>query len=156
MNISPALLRKTLMSLTVALAATTLSSCSATVALEPAPLANDPKCAEVSVRLPATVAGLEKRATNAQATSAWGKPTSVILRCGLEAVYASQLVCVTAADVDWLVDASKAPSYRFISFGRNPATEVIVDSKAVSGSRALEDLALSISAIKQTRRCTGN
>ena len=154
MNISPGPLRKTLISLTIALVATTLSSCSATVALEPAALANDPSCAEVSVRLPTTVAGLDKRATNAQATGAWGEPTAVILRCGLEPVYASQLVCVTSSGVDWLVDASKAPNYRFISFGRNPATEVIVNSRLVSGARALDDLALSITTIKQTRRCT--
>jgi hypothetical protein len=53
------------------------------------------------------------------------------------------------------VDASKAPSYRFITFGRKPATEVIVDSKNASGVKALDALGFSIEqAIPSDRLCT--
>ena len=48
-----------------------LSACTATVNLEAAPLANDPACAEITVRLPDVIGDQSKRATNAQATGAW-------------------------------------------------------------------------------------
>ncbi len=131
------------------------SACTATVNLDAAPLANDPACAEIIVRLPAEVALLPIRNTNAQATGAWGEPTAVILRCGLEPAEVSSLPCVTAGDVDWLVDESQKPSYRFITFGRTPATEVIVDSTAVAGVSALEAVAGAVQNIKATERCLG-
>ncbi|MEY4971451.1 MAG: hypothetical protein RLZZ404_377, partial [Actinomycetota bacterium] len=93
------------------LLAASLTGCSATVNLESAPLANDPACAEITVRLPDQIGDQAKRVTNAQATGAWGEPASVILRCGLEPAAISSLTCVTASDVDWLVDDSQAPSY---------------------------------------------
>jgi hypothetical protein len=131
-----------------------LGGCAATVNLEPAAMANDPACAEVSVRYPASIGELAQRFTNAQATSAWGEPTAIIVRCGLELVEVSQLSCVSTAGVDWLVDDSKAPNYRFISFARNPAVEVIVDSNMASGVSALEALASAVSKIPATKVCT--
>jgi hypothetical protein len=131
-----------------------VSACTATVSLEAAPDSNNATCAEVSVRLPDSVADQVKRVTDAQATGAWGNPTSVILRCGLPAVEVSTLPCVTASGVDWLVDDSKKPSYRFITFGRKPATEVIVDSNKVAGVTALSDLSTAIQSIEATKNCS--
>ncbi len=131
-----------------------LTGCAATVNLEAAPLANDPACAEVSVRYPSGIGDLAQRYTNAQATSAWGEPAAIIARCGLEPVEVSELSCVTAGGVDWLVDDSQAPSYRFISFARNPAVEVIVDSEMASGVGALEALAGAVSKIPASKVCT--
>lgn len=131
-----------------------VSGCTSTVALDPAPDSNNPRCAAVTVRLPNDIDGNSQRATNAQATSAWGNPAVIISRCGLPEVLASTLPCVTAGGIDWLVDSSKAPSYRFITFGRNPATEVIVDSKKASGVQALDALGFSIGqAIPADRLC---
>jgi hypothetical protein len=135
------------------LTATALSGCTATVVVESAPEANDPGCAEIIVRLPDQVGDLSKRQTNAQSTGAWGNPTAVILRCGLEPVEISSLPCVTAGGVDWLVDESKAPSYRFITYAANPATEVIVDSAQISGVSALEGLGSAVSNIPAAKRC---
>ncbi len=143
-------MRKLLLLLAIPL----LAGCAATVNLEPAELANDPACAEVSVRYPASIGDLAQRYTNAQATSAWGEPAAVIARCGLEPVEVSQLSCVSAGGVDWLVDDSKAPNYRFISFARNPAVEVIVDSNQASGVSALEALAGAVSEIPASKVCT--
>ena len=131
-----------------------LSACTATVSLEAAADSNNPACAEVSVRLPNQVAELTKRATDAQATGAWGNPTAVLLRCGLPPVEVSELPCVTANGVDWLVDESAKPSYRFITFGRNPATEVIVDSTKAAGVTALSDLSSAIQSIEATKECS--
>lgn len=131
-----------------------LTGCAATVNLEPAENANDPACAEVSVRYPDRIGELEQRFTNAQATTAYGEPAAVLVRCGLEPVFVSALPCVTAAEVDWLVDDSDAPNFRFISFGRTPAVEVIVDSENASGITALESLGQSVSKLPATAFCT--
>lgn len=130
-----------------------LSACSPTVSLEPAADANNPGCAEVIVRLPDAVDGQERRSTNAQSTAAWGNPATVILRCGIEPVEISTLPCVTANGVDWIVDDSAKPSFRFISFGRTPALEVIVDSENAVGVNALDSLAEAVKSIEPTKKC---
>ena len=130
-----------------------LSACSPTVSLEPAADANNPGCAEVIVRLPDAVDGQERRTTNAQSTAAWGNPATVILRCGIEPVEISTLPCVTANGVDWIVDDSAKPSFRFISFGRTPALEVIVDSENAVGVNALDSLAEAVESIEPTKEC---
>ena len=136
-----------------AIATGLLSGCSATVNIDAAPLANDPACAEITVRLPDVIGDQNKRTTNAQATGAWGDPSSVILRCGLEPVTVSNMTCVSASGVDWLVDESKSPSYRFITFGRSPATEVIVDSTKVAGVTAVDSVAAAVKNIPATKSC---
>ncbi|CAB4691170.1 unannotated protein [freshwater metagenome] len=130
-----------------------LSACSPTVSLEPAADANNPGCADVIVRLPDAVDGQESRTTNAQSTAAWGNPATVILRCGIEPVEISTLPCVTANGVDWIVDDSAKPSFRFISFGRTPALEVIVDSENAVGVNALDSLAEAVKSIEPTKEC---
>ena len=131
-----------------------LSGCASTVNLEPAEGSNDPACAEVMVRLPSQLGGLEERYTNAQATAAWGDPAAVLLRCGLEPVEVSPLPCVTAGGIDWLVDDALAPSYRFISYARHPAVEVIVDSDNASGITSLEGLSGAVAQLPATKACT--
>jgi hypothetical protein len=77
-----------------------------------------------------------------------------LLRCGLEGVEVSTLPCVTAGEVDWLVDDSEAPNYRFISYARYPAVEVIVDSSMASGITTLEGLSQAVAKIPATKACT--
>jgi hypothetical protein len=139
--------------LVASLALLTLSGCAATVNLEPAEDSNNPGCAEVMVRLPSQLGGLQERYTNAQATAAWGDPAAVLLRCGLEPVEVSTLPCVTAAGIDWLVDDSLAPSYRFISYARFPAVEVVVDSDNASGITSLEGIAGAVAQLPATKSC---
>jgi hypothetical protein len=123
------------------------------VSLEPAADANNPGCADVIVRLPDAVDGQERRTTNAQSTAAWGNPATVILRCGIEPVEISTLPCVTANGVDWIIDESAKPSFRFISFGRTPALEVIVDSENAVGVNVLDSLAQAVKSIEPTKKC---
>ena len=139
--------------LVASLALLTFSGCAATVNLEPAEDSNNPGCAEVMVRLPSQLGGLQERYTNAQATAAWGDPAAVLLRCGLEPVEVSTLPCVTAAGIDWLVDDSLAPSYRFISYARFPAVEVVVDSDNASGITSLEGIAGAVAQLPATKAC---
>jgi hypothetical protein len=131
-----------------------LTGCAATVSLEASEGANNPACAEVMVRLPANLGEHAQRLTNAQATSAWGDPAAVILRCGLPEVSASALPCVSAGEIDWLVDDSAAPSHRFISFATNPAVEVVVDSDRASGVNSLEGVARAVGYLGQMKKCS--
>jgi hypothetical protein len=130
-----------------------LTGCSANVVLPPAPLANDPGCAEVIVRLPADTDGQAKRTTNSQSTAAWGSPVAITLTCGLEPVMVSALPCITAGNVDWLVDDSDQPNYTFISFGRTPATAITIDSTRSSGANVLDDLGQAVQFTKSTKNC---
>jgi len=139
--------------LVASLALLTLSGCAATVNLEPAEDSNNPGCAEVMVRLPSQLGGLQERYTNAQATAAWGDPAAVLLRCGLEPVEVSTLPCVSAGGIDWLVDDTLAPSYRFISYARFPAVEVVVDSDNASGITSLEGIAGAVAQLPATKSC---
>lgn len=144
-----------------------LSGCAPIVPMTAAPDANNPKCADVIVRLPSSIedadkldkgsdpAGLWlKRETDAQATGAWGNPTSVLLRCGVEVPGPSTLQCATVKGIDWLRDDSDAPNYIFTTFGRDPAVEVIVDGSRASGTAVLEALALAVGTIPATGKCT--
>jgi len=121
-----------------------LTGCQPTVNLRPAEFANTPECANMTVRLPDSVAELPRRAINAQATGAWGSPVAVIVRCGLPLPAPTTLPCVTVSGIDWLRDDSDAPRFRFLTYGLDPATEVIVDSEVVSGTTVLTDLARAV------------
>lgn len=130
-----------------------LTGCTATVALQPADAANDPACAEVMVRLPDVVAGESRRSTNAQSTAAWGDPASVILRCGLPDGGPSPLPCFTVDEIDWLRDDANDPTFTFLTYGRNPAVEVLIDSEAVSGTEVLSELSLAVGTLEPLRAC---
>jgi len=142
------------------LLALTLAACSPTVNLEPAADANDPACAEVTVRLPDTVADQPKRETNAQATGAWGDPSAVILHCGVQAPGPTTDPCYSLNGVDWIEDDSDAADdiYVFTTFGREPAVEVVINADpetGVSGTTALIDLSSAVSVLPQNAQCVG-
>lgn len=135
-----------------------LSACrGAPVPMEPAPFANDPACAEVTVRLPEQADGRPLRHTNAQATAAWGNPAVVLLRCGVEPPGPTSDRCVSLNDIDWVRDDSRAPDFRFVSYGRTPAVEVIINGSdpAISGTNVLLDLEGAISQLPVTGGCVG-
>lgn len=135
--------------------ATLLSGCVASVPLKPATDATNPACADLVVRLPQAVAEQPARETDAQATGAWGDPAAVLLHCGVEVPGPTTLSCVTINGIDWIQDDSEAPLYRFTTYGRDPATEVVVDSGVVSGSTALVDLSAAVATIPATGACVG-
>jgi hypothetical protein len=117
-----------------------LTGCSPIVALDPAPHANDPACADVIVHLPSSLGNQSRRETNAQATGAWGEPATILLRCGVTVPVASELPCVQTDDIQWLRDDSKAPTYVFTTYGRTPAIAVVIDQAKLSPGPTLQDL----------------
>jgi hypothetical protein len=145
--------RTALVGLTAALALA-LTGCAGQVPMVAAKDANNPKCAEVIVRLPAQVANQSKRETNAQSTGAWGNPAAVLLTCGVTVPGPSTLPCVSVNQIDWLEDDSQAPLYRYTTYGRNPAVQVVIDSNKVSGTTTLVDLQSAIEVLPATTKCT--
>lgn len=150
----PRLLAVTATLVAVAGSVSLLTSCAGEVPLESAVNANDPACADVTVRLPATVAELDKRTTNAQATGAWGDPAGVLLYCGIEPMGPTTQECVNVNGVDWVIDDTRAPLYRFEAYGREPGLQVIVDSEKASGTAAVLDLSAVVKELPQVRQCT--
>ena len=134
---------------------TAVAGCAPTVALTPAADAVNPGCASIIVHLPSAINSLPIRQTDAQATSAWGNPTAVILRCGVTPPGPTTDTCYTVSGIDWLRDSSKAPTYIFTTYGRTPATQVVVDAKLTSGQGTvvLNELAGAIGHVKQTSKC---
>ena len=136
--------------LLVGVGGTLLTGCSPIVALDPAPHANDPACADVIVRLPDTLENLPRRETNAQATGAWGDPAEILLRCGVAVPTISDLPCVeTDPGFQWLRDDTKAPTYVFTSYGRTPAVAIVIDQTKLSPGPALQDLETVIAFTKK-------
>lgn len=139
------------------LAILVLSGCAGTVHLEPADDANNPLCAEVTVRLPQAIADQERRWTDAQATGSWGDPVSVILSCGVTVPGpTAELQCVTLEGIDWLVDESEAPMMRMTTYGRDPAVQVYVDTERPSSNEVLSNPSLvsALRMIPAERACT--
>ena len=132
-----------------------LAGCAAAVPLTPAGDATNVACADVIVHLPTTVADQQSRETNAQATGAWGNPAAVLLRCGVTVLAPTTLPCLNINGIDWIEDDSAAPTYRYTTYGRDPAIEIVIDSKAVSGSTALVDIANAVGYVPATGACVG-
>lgn len=140
--------------LLVLVGAVSLAACTRVVPFERAEFGTDPACAEVVVRLPDTVGDQERRGTDAQGTGAWGDPASILLRCGVPTPGPTTERCVSVNGIDWIIDESDAPTYRFTTYGRTPAVEVVLDNEVVSGDSALNDLSTAVSAIPPEGGCT--
>jgi len=143
-----------------------LAGCSQPVPIDAADGASSPDCAALVVRLPevlnqnpdpnAPETGEEQpeRETNAQGTGAWGSPASVLLRCGVATPGPTTDTCYSVNGVDWLMDDTDKPNYRFTTYGRTPAVEVLVDSDVVSGTTVLTDLSSAVAVIPAEAACT--
>lgn len=137
----PLVRRGSLVAVVGVMLAMLLAACSPTVSLEPAPDANDPHCADVTVRFPQRLDGFDRRWTDAQATGAWGEAdTAIIIRCGVPVPGPTTLPCTPAGGVDWIVDDTEAPYYRITSFGTDPAVEVYLNSEVAASAEVLDVL----------------
>lgn len=135
-------------------AALALSACSPAVDVTAANDAANPACAPMMVALPDKIGDAALRKTNSQATAAWGDPSQVILRCGVNVPGPTTDRCVTVNDVDWVIKEGD-PYYTLTTYGREPATEILMDPDKISSATVLADLAAAAGKIKATRKCVG-
>ncbi|MFJ6002515.1 DUF3515 family protein [Arthrobacter sp. NPDC092385] len=131
-----------------------LSGCASVVDVDPAEDAANARCADVMIALPPTVAENEQRDTNSQATSTWGDPSKVVLRCGVTVPGPTTDPCVTVNDVDWVVREGD-PAWTATTYGRDPAVEVLFDPDEVASSTVLVELGDAVSRVDQSRACVG-
>jgi Protein of unknown function (DUF3515) len=105
-------------------------------------------CAELSRRLPATVAGQGRRAVDptSQRSAAWGADP-VVLRCGVgaPAALAPTSELTTIDGVDWLPEQLDH-GYRYTSVGRTAAVQVTVPDSYAPEADVLVDLSPAILA----------
>jgi hypothetical protein len=137
-----------------------LGGCAQTVPFDAAEDGANALCADIVVRLPDEVADdFERRQTNSQGTAAWGDPSAALLRCGVTVPGpTSTLLCYrigTGDDaVDWLFDPSDAPNMVYTSYGREPATELIINRDLVTPGVVLLDVSQAVAYTTKTRECT--
>jgi hypothetical protein len=142
-----------------------LAGCSSTVPTHVATHATDPVCADVVLSTPDELAGLARRDTNAQATTAWGEPeAAIVLRCGVEPLGPTTDRCVTVqapdgTSVDWVVTAGDSDSddadATFVTYGRVPAVEVTVPAavRKLHSTSMLIDLIPAVAKTEKQRSC---
>lgn len=144
-----------------------LAGCGAgSVHLEPAPDAANPECAKAMVALPYEMGQFEQRETTAQATSAWGDPAAIILKCGVEVQQPVSDPCVSVNGIDWIVKPleegeqssnsvqSATGTWTATTFGRSPNVQITFDADKVSSSSLLVELGSPVSQLQQTEKCT--
>ncbi len=131
-----------------------LTSCSPVVDVTPAKDAANAACAPMMLALPDAIGDAKLRKTNAQATAAWGDPSVVIVRCGVNVPGPTTDRCVSVNGVDWVIKEGN-PVWTLTTFGREPATELLMDPDKISSATVLADLAPAAQKIKATRKCVG-
>ncbi len=132
----------------------TLTSCSPVVDVTPAKDAANAACAPMMLALPDAIGDAKLRKTNGQATAAWGDPSMVILRCGVNVPGPTTDRCVSVNGVDWVIKEGD-PVWTLTTFGREPATEILMDPNKISSATVLADLSAPALKIKATRKCVG-
>ena len=131
-----------------------LTSCSPVVDVTPAKDAANAACAPMMLALPDAIGDAKLRKTNAQATAAWGDPSAVILRCGVNVPGPTTDRCVSVNGVDWVIKEGN-PVWTLTTFGREPATEILMDPDKISSATVLADLSNAAQKIPATRNCVG-
>ena len=106
------------------------------------------------VALPDVIGEAKLRKTNSQATAAWGEPSQVILRCGVNVPGPTTDRCVSVNDIDWVIKEGN-PVWTLTTYGREPATEILMDPNVISSATVLADLAQAAGKIKAQRHCIG-
>jgi len=150
---TPVSIRSLLLPATAA-AVLAISGCAPVVDVAPAKDAANPACAPMMVALPDTMGDAGLRKTNSQATAAWGDPSKVILRCGVNVPGPTTDRCVSVNGIDWVIKEGD-PVWTLTTFGREPATEILMDPDQISSATVLAELSAAAGKIRATRNCVG-
>ncbi|HEV6952019.1 MAG TPA: DUF3515 domain-containing protein [Promicromonospora sp.] len=144
-----------------ALAVAALTGCAPTIGVEAAPAAADPRCAEVMLAVPDELGDdLPKVQTDSQATAAWGEPgAAVTMRCGVEQLGPSadcqHVDSGNGTTVDWIVTTDDAGTWSFVTYGRDPAVEVLVPPAVTEdhSTSFIADLGRAVTQVPATKEC---
>lgn len=137
-----------------AFAALSLAACAPVVDVPAAKDAANPACAPMMVALPEAIGDSALRKTNSQATAAWGDPSLVVLRCGVNVPGPTTDRCVTVNGIDWVIKEGN-PVWTLTTYGREPATEILMDPDKISSATVLADLSVAAAEIPAGRNCVG-
>jgi hypothetical protein len=132
--------------------AATLGACSSAVGVTLPAKAGDPACTAASAAWPADVSGRPVVATDpsAPAVRAWGDP-AIVARCGVATPGPTTDDCLTVDDVDW-VATPLSDGTRFVTYGRDPAIEVLVPKGPVPEGSLLPAFSAAARALPTTGR----
>lgn len=133
----------------------TLGACGSSVEATAPVHAASPACARAAQHWPRTVADQDRRDTTSSsaAVAAWGDP-AIIARCGLSPIGPTTDPCIDANGVGWVAHRL-SDGVRFISFGRDPAIEVLVPHAYAPEPLVMSAFAKAARAIPATgRHCT--
>lgn len=136
------------------LTAVVLSGCAPAVDVAAAKDSTNPACAPMMVALPDSLANSPLRETTSQATAAWGDPSAVILRCGVNPPGPTTDRCVGVNGIDWVIKEGN-PTWTLTTFGRTPATEVVLDPNKVASGTVLAEFSSAVGKVPQTKKCIG-
>jgi hypothetical protein len=103
---------------------------------------------------------LRQAQTTSQATTAWGMGgAAVTLRCGVDQPGPSadcQRFETRRGTVDWIVESNDEGTWRFTTYGREPAVEVVVPPTITAdhSTSFIVDLSEAVALTEQTKACT--
>lgn len=132
-----------------------LAGCTSAVEVRPFEGSDSPACQRVADAWPATVRDLERRevAVQSRGVAAWGDP-AIIARCGADPPGPTTDQCLDVAGVDWIARELE-DGWRFTSYGRDPAVEVLVPDAHDPDALLLTAFNPAAEAVPQgERRCT--
>ncbi|NHU84606.1 DUF3515 family protein [Kocuria sp. JC486] len=147
--------RRTLTALLAVCTAAALTGCGpGAVVVEPAVDAANADCASAMLAMPGEISDQAQRETTSQATTAYGDPASLIVRCGVTPPEPTTDMCSRVNGVDWIIrETDQENRWKATTYGREPAFEVTFDTTVVASSTALIDLSSAVETVDQDREC---
>jgi hypothetical protein len=115
----------------------------------------DPACTTMADRLPSRLLDHGRVATSqaSPAVAAWGDP-AIIWRCGVTPPGPTTRDCIAVNGIDWVVQPLDDGT-GFVTYGRDPAVQVLVPDDYAPETFALTALSAAVATVPQNEhRCT--
>ncbi|MEW1759564.1 DUF3515 family protein [Streptomyces cyaneofuscatus] len=119
-----------------------------------APHAGDAACKQLADRYPDRLGGQDLAFTDRPGVAVWGE-NAIALRCGVELPVPTLDPCATVDGVDWVFreDRSKDGGKVVVTYGRDPAVEVVVSDDVAAVDDVLVDLSALVEPVKTYTKC---
>lgn len=119
-----------------------------------APHAGDAACEQLADRYPDRLGGQDLAFTDRPGVAVWGE-NAIVLRCGVELPVPTLDPCATVDGVDWVFreDRSKDGGKVVVTYGRDPAVEVVVSDDVAAVDDVLVDLSALVEPVKTYAKC---